>query len=170
MTGGLNMLPAINVAVGLARHRKAGQPLLGALQRTRKSLQDGLDARRNLAVHGHTTLVNDVWLAMLPRRGGTPEPHPASEVAHLAADIDEQLELLMVALKEWRAIGKWKLPKVSCSSALSLMPPLGPPPSPSRCARPPLRGRFFSRVIVTKRVRPRLDHGGGERRPVARLG
>jgi hypothetical protein len=52
VTGGLDMLPRLNMAINLARHRKAPVELTSQLVKTRASIQDKLDVRRNRAVHG----------------------------------------------------------------------------------------------------------------------
>jgi hypothetical protein len=52
VTGGLDMLPRANMAINLARHRQAPKEILDALLTARKAIQDGLDIRRNRAVHG----------------------------------------------------------------------------------------------------------------------
>jgi hypothetical protein len=52
MTGGLDMLPKLNVAINLARHLKTDRAIISGLVAARKSIQDGLDTRRNRAVHG----------------------------------------------------------------------------------------------------------------------
>lgn len=52
VTGGLDMLPRANMAINLARHLQAPRELITALEKARKQIQDGLDVRRNRAVHG----------------------------------------------------------------------------------------------------------------------
>jgi hypothetical protein len=52
VTGGLDLLPRVNMAINLARHVKQNRATIAALERARKTVQDGLDARRNQAVHG----------------------------------------------------------------------------------------------------------------------
>ena len=52
VTGGLDMLPRMNMAINLCRHLKADAKLDSALLATRKAIQDGLDGERNRAVHG----------------------------------------------------------------------------------------------------------------------
>ncbi len=56
ITGGMNILPRVNLALNLARHLKAPQQAQKALKETRKALQKGLDERRNRVVHGHRFL------------------------------------------------------------------------------------------------------------------
>lgn len=52
VTGGLDMLPRANMAINLSRQLKAPASLTKALMEARKTIQDGLDTRRNECVHG----------------------------------------------------------------------------------------------------------------------
>jgi hypothetical protein len=52
VTGGLDILPRFNMAIALARHQKRPRKLIAALATARKSIQDGLDMKRNRAIHG----------------------------------------------------------------------------------------------------------------------
>lgn len=52
VTGGLDMLPRVNMAINLAKQTKQPSDLLRILEEARTAIQDGLDTRRNRAVHG----------------------------------------------------------------------------------------------------------------------
>ena len=52
VTGGLDMLPRINMAINLARHLNAPKPLTECLEKIRKELQANLIETRNSAIHG----------------------------------------------------------------------------------------------------------------------
>lgn len=64
VTGGLDMRPRANMAVTLARHLKAPAELTQALIDARKALDDGLEKRRNLVVHGTQSLMEDPSLGI----------------------------------------------------------------------------------------------------------
>jgi hypothetical protein len=109
VTGGLNMLPSINIAINVARKRKAGQTLLKALLSTRKAIQDGLDARRNLAVHGVNTLHGDgKWLVEMHRKGRPPSEFPVADLEALADELLAEFDTLNAAASEWAKT--WKGP------------------------------------------------------------
>ena len=52
VTGGLDMLPRINMAINLSRHLKAPRCLTELLVKIRKELQESLQEERNRAIHG----------------------------------------------------------------------------------------------------------------------
>lgn len=54
VTGGLDMQPRLNVAIVLAKQLRAPAYLVKGLTEARKEIQDGLDIKRNRAVHGVT--------------------------------------------------------------------------------------------------------------------
>lgn len=54
VTGGLDMQPRLNVAIILAKQLDAPTYLIDGLVQARKDIQDGLDIKRNRAVHGVT--------------------------------------------------------------------------------------------------------------------
>lgn len=52
VTGGLDMLPRLNMAINLGRHLKVDRKLITVLIELRGALQNDLIDRRNLIVHG----------------------------------------------------------------------------------------------------------------------
>lgn len=52
VTGGLDLLPRVNMALKLAQHLKAPGLAIKALKEVRTALQDGLLEKRNTAIHG----------------------------------------------------------------------------------------------------------------------
>lgn len=52
VTGGLDMLPRANMAINLSNHQKQDSRFTKALKEARAAIQDGLDTKRNRAVHG----------------------------------------------------------------------------------------------------------------------
>lgn len=83
VTGGMDMLPRVNMGVALARHLKSDRRLLGALIDARKSIQgkgktDGLLYKRNRVVHGvYSSNDNAVHPMIETHRGaGNRKRHP----------------------------------------------------------------------------------------------
>ncbi|HYX46852.1 MAG TPA: hypothetical protein VE820_08540 [Sphingomicrobium sp.] len=68
VTGGLDMGPRVNMAINLARHIRVDRKVTQALETARAALQDGLDKRRNRAVHGVHLTTNDEGEAMVVLR------------------------------------------------------------------------------------------------------
>jgi hypothetical protein len=92
VTGGLDMLPRLNMAINLARHLNAPKPLLDQLIATRAAIQDGLDIRRNKAVHGvHFRVGDDEPLVEVHRGKGDrkAKPFPVSELASLGSELNK---------------------------------------------------------------------------------
>lgn len=52
VTGGLDMLPRVNMAIKLSRHLKCPRNLIDTLVKIRMELQDSLQEERNRAMHG----------------------------------------------------------------------------------------------------------------------
>lgn len=85
VTGGLDMIPRLNMAINLARHMKAPRYVTDELAKVRKAIQDGLDAERNRAVHGVNFPPNSAgeFLVEMHRGKG-----PKTPVAVTTAELD----------------------------------------------------------------------------------
>lgn len=85
------MLPRINMAINLSRHLRAPKVIQNALLALRKTIQDGLDVRRNRAVHGVTFIAldsNTLEIEVHRGRGNRERtPSPDSEMTALADEI-----------------------------------------------------------------------------------
>ena len=69
VTGGLDILPRLNMAIALSTELRMPIGLTKALITTRKNIQDGLDVRRNMAVHGIHFLEDDGSTTVEVHRG-----------------------------------------------------------------------------------------------------
>ena len=66
--GGLDMIPRCNMAIGLMRDEKTPQYIMKRILAVRTELQNGLDKRRNQAIHGvHSFLDTDSVELTMPR-------------------------------------------------------------------------------------------------------
>lgn len=104
VTGGLDMLPRINMALNLARHLKAKRALINRLVSTRKAIQDGLDVRRNRAIHGvgFYNPATRVTSVEVHRGKGDRKPSalPNSELRSLGTEINQLGKELNATLSE----------------------------------------------------------------------
>lgn len=90
VTGGLGLLPRVNMAVALARHLKCNRQTIAAMVQARKAIQDGLDIRRNQAVHGVHFAEDDGTTTVETHRGKggrDPVPITSDDYHRLAAEI-----------------------------------------------------------------------------------
>jgi hypothetical protein len=94
VTGGLDMLPRLNMAINLARHKRADKLLISALVDAREAIQGGLDTRRNRAVHGLQFTDGGVYTVEVHRgKGGRDRQDlTTAELESLGEEI-HQLEL-----------------------------------------------------------------------------
>jgi hypothetical protein len=92
VTGGLDMLPRLNMAINLARHLKAEKALIDCLVKARAEIQGGLDTKRNRAVHGvHTavTIAGDALVEVHRGKGGRDATaFPLEELAGLSRSLN----------------------------------------------------------------------------------
>lgn len=102
VTGGLDMLPRANMAIKLCRHLDGPKELLNALIVARKSIQGGLDQKRNQIIHGVHQSTDDIAASMIEvHRGkgsGRPERISIKELNELCAQLSavrEPLEDIM---------------------------------------------------------------------------
>ncbi|MFI4933857.1 MAG: hypothetical protein ACHP7N_04515 [Caulobacterales bacterium] len=110
LTGGLDMLPRLNMAILLARHLKAGKKIERALVALRKEIQDGLDQRRNVAVHGLNYVIEGKVLVEMHRGRGdrTRREFPINELAQTEKDLGRVMTAYSAALLPWSS---WWVPK-----------------------------------------------------------
>jgi hypothetical protein len=91
VTGGLDMLPRAGMAIVLARHFQADRALTTALVEARKTIQAGLDVRRNEAVHGvfkSRVGGSDVVVEVHRGKGDRkPKPITAADLTSLGTEI-----------------------------------------------------------------------------------
>ena len=103
LTGGLDMIPRINMAINLARHLKADRRILEALEVTRKSIQGGLADRRNIAVHGvfSSSDGSPIVTVEVHRGKGDRKRIPLSdeELIKTGKDISSTIDVLLAAMK-----------------------------------------------------------------------
>jgi hypothetical protein len=90
VTGGLDMLPRVNIAINLARHTQQPKPVIKVLESARSAIQDKLDARRNRAVHGVVFLDENFAYETEVHRGRgnrQRQPLPTAELDSLCSDL-----------------------------------------------------------------------------------
>lgn len=59
LTGGLDMMPKLNMAITLGNHLRAPRALVQSVIVARSAIQCGIDVRRNQAVHGVSFLISE---------------------------------------------------------------------------------------------------------------
>jgi len=103
VTGGLDMLPRISMAIALARHLKAGREIITPLEALRKTIQDGLDQRRNQAVHGINQVRDGKWLVEMHRgtKRGPPQELPVSDLRATLAELHTAQNTLGESMLAW---------------------------------------------------------------------
>ena len=100
------------MAINLARHLKAPKPVILALEKTRKTIQDGLDMRRNRAIHGVQFLEGGNLLVEVHRGKGGRERKPLTEDElnslgqEIYAATNELRTVLLAHIEELRAFTK----------------------------------------------------------------
>lgn len=102
VTGGLDMRPRANMAVRLARHLKMPTEFTRALEDARASLDNGLMAKRNLAVHGihHPRTQEDAMMLDLHRgKHKKPEPFTDTDLNAFAEELYQAYKAFVDALK-----------------------------------------------------------------------
>lgn len=105
LTGGLDIQPRVNKAIALAEHLNAPPQLKKALRQTRTALQDGLDERRNQAVHGarftdHSSpLDSQLFVMHRGKNAGKPIPVSNADLEKLGRDIFAAHKPLMEAMR-----------------------------------------------------------------------
>lgn len=104
VTGGLDMMPRLNMAINLARHCKAPAVLANQLVKTRSAIQDKLDVRRNRAIHGvNTWYEGDATVSVEVHRGKggrERQPLPEDDLYELGAAIHRVGKELGSVLKQ----------------------------------------------------------------------
>lgn len=103
ITGGMNILPRINLALNLAKHLNAPTQAQRALKEVRTTLQKGLDERRNRAIHGHRSLDSSdpqaEFVEMHRGKGaGTKVRQTNKDLAQLGGDIADTARALQKAM------------------------------------------------------------------------
>lgn len=91
LTGGLDMLPRLRMAINLGRELKVPKPVLAALIEARSTVQDHLIDKRNLVVHGMAwDFENDPNVYFESHRQGDRKPRAMSldDVRQLETDIN----------------------------------------------------------------------------------
>lgn len=103
ITGGTDMLPRLNMAIALAEQLKAGRPLITALRSLRKTLQDGLDQRRNQAVHGVNRITKGKHLVEMHRGTfrGSPRELPIASLQQTIDDLMAAYRAYASSLEKW---------------------------------------------------------------------
>lgn len=105
VTGGLDMLGRANMAIRLIRHKKAPRYVLDALVAARKTIQDGLDDKRNRAIHGtHVSGPSDGEFILVMHRGkfaSNEEPLTAHDLKVTADEIIAVSAMVRVPLMRW---------------------------------------------------------------------
>lgn len=103
LTGGLDMIPRINMAINLARHLKADRRILEALEATRKAVQGGLADRRNIAVHGVFSSRDGSPIVTVEVHRGKGDrkrtPLPDEELSNIGKDISSTIDGLLASMK-----------------------------------------------------------------------
>jgi hypothetical protein len=80
VTGGMDILPRLNMAINLCRELKTDKRVERALIEARKSLQDKLIEQRNMVVHGqHWLLTGEKPVVEVQRGKGTRQPTPFTD-------------------------------------------------------------------------------------------
>lgn len=108
VTGGLDMLPRVNMAINLAEHKRAPLPARKSLRSIRKAVQDTQLDRRNQAVHGAHRIADEgdgTILKML--RWPKEKRHQkvtGIDLYNLSVEIHRQVEL---ADRIYEDIGVW---------------------------------------------------------------
>lgn len=90
VTGGLDILPRINMAIALAHHLKAKRHVTKLLRDTRTIIQEDLMKRRNLAVHGILMMDEETGDGVMEMHRGGKRSHwmPVDELKSLANEIN----------------------------------------------------------------------------------
>ncbi len=106
ITGGLDILPRTNMAIALAEYLKAPAVIRRALRDTRTTLQEGLNERRNQAIHGlrftnpDDQINSELFVMYRGRNAGAPRPISNKDLKQLWQDvIATQLSLLEAATR-----------------------------------------------------------------------
>lgn len=90
VTGGMDILSRVNMAIALAKHTRANKKLIEVLEETRVKIQgkrktDGLMYRRNLIVHGvYSSRDNDPIILVETHRGAGDRKRNPISVAFVA--------------------------------------------------------------------------------------
>lgn len=114
VTGGLDLLPRLNMGISLNNHLDGDPRLTKALSATRTAIQGGLDVARNRAVHG-------VWFGdgsdgahrvEVHRGRGGRQRHSVTgeELASTGKNLNELLVALSVVLNELGISGRFPDP------------------------------------------------------------
>lgn len=141
VTGGLDILPRINMAINIAEHKKAPLPIKAGLRDIRKALQEGLLDQRNLIVHGaqRFTETNETEFKML--RWPEPKRHQVLSGRDIHAVAEKFHGLVVIGVRVYDDIGTWRF---------------GPQSSPQDAKDD--RGGWLARVrlILAKLIHPRV--------------
>ncbi len=102
VTGGLDILPRINMAIALAHHLKAKRQVTTLLKDTRTVIQESLLKRRNLAVHGILVMDPETGDGIMEMHRGGKRHHwmPVAELDALANEINALNKTLNAGLQE----------------------------------------------------------------------
>jgi hypothetical protein len=106
VTGGLDILPRINMGIALAEHLKAPPVLKRSLKDTRTALQDGLLERRNRAIHGIRFInpadpySSELFLMHRGKGAGVATTQTNKDLAQIGKDIVALHEPLLSAMTE----------------------------------------------------------------------
>ena len=124
VTGGLDILPRLNMAINLCRELKADKRIVRALVTARKQLQDGLLERRNMVVHGqHWLLTGEIPLVEVQRGKGTrqPKPLPDGAIYDLVEAIGAVSNMIGTVLAECGFIDNLKLSELEKKALRTLL-------------------------------------------------
>lgn len=134
VTGGLDMLPRVNMAINLSRHLKAPRSLIDLLVKVRKELQDKLQEERNRAIHGvHFHGSQGELLVEVHRGKGdrTRKPLPESDLNETGNRLHELgTELTAAVLAETHSL-RLALLAMAKKMEATVSAELGPEPSGS---------------------------------------